>query len=94
MTTVKEKVLKVAMNVCQRRLRDLNDLIDDPKAYQELVSPADWKILGADELNEKNMQKKKHENWLKENNMPLPPKSKKKKKRKRKTTASENQDGK
>ena len=84
-TTVKDKVLKLATTVCQRRLRDLNDLIDDPKAYEELVSPADWKILGADELSEKNMQKKKHENWLKENNMALPPKSKKKKKRKRKT---------
>lgn len=69
-------------------------MIDDPKAYQELVSPADWKILGADELNEKNMQKNKHEKWLKENNMPLPPKSKKKKKRKRKTAASEDQEGK
>jgi len=29
-TTVKEKVLKIAMKVCERRLKDLNELIDDP----------------------------------------------------------------
>lgn len=29
-TTVKEKVVKVAIKVCERRLKDLNELIDDP----------------------------------------------------------------
>jgi hypothetical protein len=36
---VKEKVIKIAMNVCERRLKDLNEMIDDPKAFEMLVSP-------------------------------------------------------
>jgi len=82
-TTVKDKVIKLAMKVCERRLKDLNELIDDPTGFEMLVSPEEWRILGADELNEKKLQKQKHENWLKQMNMPLPPKSKKKKKRKK-----------
>jgi membrane carboxypeptidase/penicillin-binding protein len=63
-TTVKEKALKVAMKVIERRLKDLDELIDDPKAFQDLVSAQEWNILGADELNEKKLQEKKHEKWL------------------------------
>ena len=76
--------MKCAIKVCERRLRDLNEMIDDPQSFEELVSQAEWKILGADELNEKTLAKKDHEKYLKEHNMPLPPKSKGKKKRKRK----------
>jgi hypothetical protein len=36
---VKEKVIKIAMIVCERRLKDLNEMIDDPKAFEMLVSP-------------------------------------------------------
>jgi hypothetical protein len=36
---VKEKVIKIAMTVCERRLKDLNEMIDDPKAFEMLVSP-------------------------------------------------------
>ena len=82
-TSVKEKVVKLAIKVCERRLKDLNEMIDDPKAFTHLVSPEEWKILGADELNEKKLQKQKHEKRLQSLNMPLPPRSKKKKKRKR-----------
>ena len=32
-TTVKEKMIKIAMSVCERRLKDLNEMIDDPKAF-------------------------------------------------------------
>lgn len=32
-TTVKEKVLKIAIKVCERRLKDLDEMIDDPKAF-------------------------------------------------------------
>lgn len=63
-------------------------MIDDPTAFEHLVSPAEWKIIGCDELNEKKMQKQKHEKWLTSMNMPLPPRSKKKKKRKVKKDAS------
>ena len=51
-TSVKDKVIKLAIKVCERRLKDLNELIDDPKAFASLVSPEEWKILGADEFNE------------------------------------------
>jgi len=54
-TTVKEKIIKLAMRVVERRLKDLNEMIDDPKAFEDLVSEAEWKILGADELNEKKL---------------------------------------
>lgn len=62
---------------------DLNVMIDDPKAFTHLVSPEEWKILGADELNEKKLKKQNHEKRLQSLNMPLPPRSKKKKRRKR-----------
>ena len=32
-TTVQDKVLKVALKVCDKRLKDLDDLIDDPNAF-------------------------------------------------------------
>ena len=51
-TTVKDKVIKISIKVTQRRLKDLNEMIDDPTAFEHLVSPDEWKILGADELNE------------------------------------------
>jgi tubulin monoglycylase TTLL3/8 len=31
--TVNDKLLRVAMDVCTRRVRDLDDLIDDPTAF-------------------------------------------------------------
>lgn len=57
-------------------------MIDDPKAFEKLVSDAEWKILGADELSEEKMKDKKYEKWLTSQNMQLPPKPKKKKKKK------------
>ena len=89
-TTVKEKCLKLAIKVSERRLKDLNELIDDPTGFESLVSVEEWKILGADELNEKKLQKQKHEKWLTSMNMALPPRSKKKKKRKKMKVASQN----
>ena len=56
-TTVKDRVVKTSIKVSQRRLKDLNEMIDDPTAFEHLVSPEEWKILGADELNEKKLQK-------------------------------------
>lgn len=31
-------------------------MIDDPKAFEYLVSPEEWKILGQDELDDKKLQ--------------------------------------
>jgi tubulin monoglycylase TTLL3/8 len=50
-TKIPDKVLKVAFKVCEKRLKDLDDLIDDPNAFTSLVTDEEWKILGADELN-------------------------------------------
>jgi hypothetical protein len=66
-TTVTDKVLKVALRVCEKRLRELDDLIDDPNAFTSLVSDEEWNILGADELNVETLAKQKHENWLAKN---------------------------
>ena len=41
----------VRENGCEKRLKDLDDLIDDPNAFSSLVTDEEWKILGADELN-------------------------------------------
>jgi len=78
---VEDKVLKVAIKVCERRLKDLDDLIDDPKAFQHLVSEKEWAVLAADELDEEKLAQKKHQDWLAryEVKQPKPPKKKKKK---------------
>lgn len=83
-TTVKQKTIECAIRVCERRLKDLNELIDDPKAFEKLVSDAEWRILGADELDERKLKNHKHEKWLSSQNMSLPPKPNNKKKKKKK----------
>ena len=62
---VKEKVISIAIKVTERRLKDLDEMIDDPKAFELLVSAEEWRILGFDELNEKKLQKQKYEQRLK-----------------------------
>jgi hypothetical protein len=60
-------VLKVALKVCEKRLRELDDLIDDPMAFDSLVTDDEWKVLGADELNIETLAQKKHEDWMNKN---------------------------
>jgi tubulin monoglycylase TTLL3/8 len=50
-SSVSDKVLKVALKVCEKRLKELDDLIDDPNAFNSLVTDDEWAVLGADELN-------------------------------------------
>ncbi len=64
---VSDKVLQVALRVCEKRLRDLDDLIDDPSAFTELVTDDEWKVLGADELTLETLAQKKHEDWMNKN---------------------------
>ena len=64
-TSVQSNVLKVALKVCEKRTKDLDEMIDDPTAFQALVSDDEWKILGADELNDKTLAQKKHSDWMK-----------------------------
>ena len=63
--TVGRKLFKVALKVCKQRTRDLDELIDDPNGFEALVSDNDWKILGADEMNEDELAQKKHTDWIK-----------------------------
>ena len=65
--SVTDRVLKVAMKVCEKRLKDLDDLIDDPSAFAELVTDEEWKVLGEDELTVETLAQKKHEDWLSKN---------------------------
>jgi tubulin monoglycylase TTLL3/8 len=66
-TTVPDKVLKIAMKVCDKRLKELDELIDDPNAFASLVTDEEWKVLGQDELNLETLAQKKHEDWLAKN---------------------------
>lgn len=50
--SVSDKLIKTALNICNRRVRDLDEMIDDPTAFAGLVSDAEWKILAEDELTE------------------------------------------
>lgn len=64
-TSVSKKLFKTALRVCRQRTRDLNELIDDPNGFDALVSDNDWRILGANELNEEALAVKKHTDWMK-----------------------------
>lgn len=90
-TTITDKLLKVAMKVCEKRLKDLDDLIDDPNAFSSLVTDEEWKILGADELNVETLAQKKHEDWMLKNEVMKKEKEKeekaKQKKKKKKKAA-------
>jgi hypothetical protein len=39
------------MRVCDKRLKELDEMIDDPNAFSSLVTDEEWRVLGADELN-------------------------------------------
>ena len=63
-------LLRAALGVCKRRIKDLDDLIDDPNIQNfMLVTAEEWEILAADEMNSEELQKKKHEDWLQRNEM-------------------------
>jgi hypothetical protein len=49
--SVSKKILKVAQNVCEKRNRDLDDLIDDPKGFEPLVCDSEWDVLAENELD-------------------------------------------
>lgn len=66
-TSVEDKVLKVALRVCEKRMRDLDEMIDDPTAFTDMVTDDEWKILGADELTAETLAQKKHEDWMAKN---------------------------
>ena len=65
--SVNDKVLKVALRVCEKRLRELDEMIDDPTAFSELVTEDEWRVLGADELTVETLALKKHDDWMAKN---------------------------
>ena len=90
--SVNKKLLKVALKVCKKRTRELDDLIDDPNGFENLVSDAEWKILAQDEMTEEDLANKKHNDWIRKNDMKNNPKKKTKKVKKpesRKTDGDE-----
>jgi hypothetical protein len=97
-STVPPHVLKVALKVCEKRLRDLDDLIDDPTAFSELVTDDEWKVLGADELTTETLALKKHDDWMSKNEVMQAEKKKqqmaeeKKKKKKKKPKAKKEEE--
>ena len=76
-----KELVECALFVCQKRIRDLDELIDDPTAFEALVSDAEWRILGADELTEESLAQKKHTDWMKKNDFKMNPQKKKRKKK-------------
>jgi tubulin monoglycylase TTLL3/8 len=62
---VKADALKAAIKICERRLLDLDDIIDMKNPPKTLVSEDEWDIIAKDELDESKLAKKKHKDWLK-----------------------------
>lgn len=62
---VDREALKVAIKICNRRLMDLDDIIDLKNPPKSLVSDEEWEIIAKDELDESKLAKKKHNDWLK-----------------------------
>lgn len=67
--SINSKLLKVALKVCTKRTRELDELIDDPNGFDNLVSDAEWKILAQDEMTDEDLANKKHSDWIKKNDM-------------------------
>ncbi len=63
--SVGEEKLLVALNICERRLRDIDDILDEAKQELTLVTPEEWEVLGTNELTPDMLAKKKHEGWFK-----------------------------
>jgi len=93
--------VQVAARVCENRLIDLDELLDDQTMIsQMLVSPEEWEILANDELSAKDLALKKHEAWLSKYDITNGPKcaikkkkaEKAKKKKKKKKAVKETED--
>jgi len=54
--SVTPEILEVAQGVAEKRIRDLDEVIDDPDAFTQLVTDEEWLVLGADELNQEELK--------------------------------------
>lgn len=51
---------KVALEVCQRNILDIDEIIDRKKTLT-IITAKEWEVLAQDELNAEDLAKKKHE---------------------------------
>jgi tubulin monoglycylase TTLL3/8 len=90
------EALKVSMKIWERRLMDLDDIIDLKNPPKCLVSDEEWELIAKDELNKSKLAKKKHSDWMKRMDWwkvsQHPAKKEDKKKRKAKTKNIEGKD--
>lgn len=83
---IPEVRVEVAINVCMRRLKNLDDIIDDPSGnIWELVTEKEWKILSEDSMSLEELKKMKHEKWIQKLDKEYNQQPKKKNKKKKKT---------
>ncbi len=60
----KEQV-RIAAKVCERRLMDLDDLVDNHNASNWiLVTDEEWEILSSDDLSAEDLRNRKHNEYL------------------------------
>eukprot|EP01017_Pseudomicrothorax_dubius_P040157 TRINITY_DN6245_c0_g2_i2.p1 TRINITY_DN6245_c0_g2~~TRINITY_DN6245_c0_g2_i2.p1 ORF type:complete len:778 (-),score=219.61 TRINITY_DN6245_c0_g2_i2:841-3174(-) len=84
---------RVALDVCGRRVKDLDEIIDDPRECEcTLVSADEWRILSMDEVDAETLAKRRHEAWYKKLTKKFNgPKKKKKKSKKKKEKKNQEQ---
>eukprot|EP01022_Parablepharisma_sp_SALTPOND_P001103 TRINITY_DN1055_c0_g1_i2.p2 TRINITY_DN1055_c0_g1~~TRINITY_DN1055_c0_g1_i2.p2 ORF type:complete len:1006 (+),score=166.16 TRINITY_DN1055_c0_g1_i2:6008-9025(+) len=91
-STIGEERLVIALNICEKRLRDIDDILDEPSPDLALVAEEEWEILGNDELSPEALAKKKHEAWFKRLMRKFDPSKGIKKKPKKKQTKTKEED--
>lgn len=80
---IPELRVRTALNVCKRRLKNLDDIIDEPNSHVwELITEKEWDIINEDSMSVEQLKKIKHENWIQKldkdfNQKPKPKKPKK-----------------
>jgi len=45
------EIVAIAMKVAERRLMTLDEIVDNPKSFESLVSDKEWDVIGYDELS-------------------------------------------
>jgi tubulin monoglycylase TTLL3/8 len=79
---IPETRVEVAYKVCVRRLKELDDIIDDPHTQWDMLNDKEWESLNEDSMSIEELKKIKHENWISKLDKEFNQKPKKKKKKK------------
>ena len=76
--------IEAAISVCTKRLKNLDEIIDDPHSnVWELVSGKEWAVLSQDSMSLEELKKIKHEKWIQKLDKEYNQQPKKKKKNKK-----------